>query len=58
VIIGLVVALVGILIVVVFPMSIFNKGVQKLWKNQELPIGRDVEVVLANEKHEKEREIH
>lgn len=58
VIIGMIVALVGILIVVVFPMSLFNKGIQKLWRNQELPLGRDVEVALVNEKHEKEREIH
>ena len=58
VIIGMIVALVGILIVVVFPMSLFNKGIQKLWRNQELPLGRDIEVALVNEKHEKEREIH
>jgi multidrug efflux pump subunit AcrB len=58
VIIGMIVTLLGILIVVVFPMSLFNKGIQKLWKNQELPIGREVEVAIANEKHEKEREIH
>jgi multidrug efflux pump subunit AcrB len=58
VIIGIVIALIGLLVVVVFPMSIFNKGVQKLWRNQELPVGRDVEVALVNEKHEKEREIH
>jgi hypothetical protein len=45
-------------IVVVFPMSVFNKVIQKLWINQELPVGRDVEVALVNEKHEKEREIH
>ena len=58
VIIGMIVALVGILIVVVFPMSLFNKGIQKLWKNKEFPDGREVEIALVNEKHEKEREIH
>jgi Cu/Ag efflux pump CusA len=58
VMIGTILALLGILIVVIFPMSLFNKGIQKLWRNQELPLGRDVEVALVNEKHEKEREIH
>jgi predicted RND superfamily exporter protein len=58
VMIGTILALLGILIVVVFPMSLFNKGIQKLWRNQELPLGRDVEVALVNEKDEKEREIH
>lgn len=56
--IGIVITLIGIVIVVVFPMSVFNKVIQKLWRNQELPVGRDVEVALVNEKHEKEREIH
>jgi predicted RND superfamily exporter protein len=58
VMIGTILALLGILIVVVFPMSLFNKGIQKLWRNQELPVGSDVEVALVNEKDEKEREIH
>ncbi len=56
--IGIIITLIGIVIVVVFPMSVFNKVIQKLWRNQELPVGRDVEVALVNEKHEKEREIH
>ena len=57
ILIGLVLAVLGILVVVVFPLKLFNGGIQRIWKNIHFEEGREVEPSIINQKHQEKREL-
>jgi hypothetical protein len=57
ILIGLALAVLGILVVVVFPLKFFNGGIQRIWKNIHFEEGREVEPSIINKKHQEKREL-
>lgn len=57
-IIGLILALIGAVIIAVFPITIVEKVIRLIWKDEPLIDARSVEPVLLNKKHQEERELN
>lgn len=56
--IGLILTALTLIMLVAFPLKIFNKIIQSLWKGEEFSAGRDIEPAVLNEKHQKTRELN
>lgn len=55
--IGIVLMSIGILIIAVFPLQIFERILRFIWKNETFIDGREIEPAILTKKHQKEREL-